>query len=33
MTVTKRHIYIEDDRIALAEYLDAEDDRACYHVY
>ena len=30
MTVTKRHIFIENDRIALAEYLDAEDDRACY---
>lgn len=30
VTVTERHIYIENDSIALAEYLDAEDDRACY---
>lgn len=30
MIYTERQIYIENDRIALAEYIDAVDDRACY---
>ena len=30
LIIVERHIYIENDRIALAEYLDKEDDRACY---
>lgn len=29
----ERQIYIENDRIALAEYLDAEDDLACYECW
>ena len=33
MMAAKRHVYIENDRIALAEYLDAEDDRACYECW
>ena len=33
MMAAKRHVYIENDHIALAEYLDAEDDRACYECW
>jgi len=33
MMVMDRHSYIENDRIALAEYLDAEDDHACYECW
>ena len=33
MMAANRPVYIENDCIALAEYLDAEDDRACYECW